>query len=468
MTPSQKKVVNAWSLYDWANSAYALVITSTIFPIYYNSVTSSKTTDIVHFIGRDYKNTALYSYALSFSFLIVAFISPILSGIADYSGNKKAFMKFFCFLGSASCSALYFFNGDNLWLGISAFVFAGVGFTGSIVFYNAYLPEIAPPEEADKVSAKGFAMGYIGSSLLLIFNLIMIMMPQLFYNVDGKVHELMQADPLLNAKDALEHAKSYFSGVSSRFSFLLVGIWWAGFALITFYYLPKDIYNRRPTGNVIFKGYKELLLVIKQLAKQDRLKKFLFSYFFYNMGVQTVMYVATLFGDKELKLESGQLITTILIIQFVAIGGAYLFAWLSKKFGNMNAIMIAIIIWIGICIGAYFVYTANQFYIIAFVVGMVMGGIQSLSRSTYSKLLPPTQDHASYFSFFDVCEKIGIMVGTALYGLIEELTGSMRNSIIALTTFFIAGFIFLIIAIRSEKQDLLNAEEHLPDPDLIS
>ena len=451
---NNRKIVNAWSLYDWANSVYSLVITSTIFPIYYNSVTADNHSDLVHFLGREYKNTALYSYALSFSFLLVALITPVLSGIADYIGNKKAFMKFFCWLGAASCSTLYFFTGENLWLGILAFVFAGVGYSGSIVFYNAYLPEIAPAGMADRVSARGFAMGYTGSSLLLIFNLVMILMPDLFFNVDGKIHELMQADVSLTADEALRQAKGYFSGVSSRLSFLLVGVWWAGFASITFYYLPKDIYNRKPVGNVVMKGYNELLAVVKQLNRYPRIKSFLLSYFFYNMGVQTVMYVAALFGDKELKMESGELITTILIIQFVAIGGAYLFAWLSGKFGNINALKMAILVWIGICIGAYFVYTARQFYVIAFVVGMVMGGIQSLSRSTYSRLLPETEDHASYFSFFDVCEKIGIVLGTASYGLIEELTGSMRNSIIVLITFFIFGLIFLLNLRKTERKIL--------------
>ncbi len=160
------------------------------------------------------------------------------------------------------------------------------------------------------------------------------------------------------------------------------------------------------------------------------------------MGVQTVMYVAALFGDKELKMESGELITTILIIQFVGIAGAFLFSYLSRLQGNIKALSIAISMWIIICICAYFVYTAKEFYALAFAVGTVMGGIQSLSRSTYSKLLPETKDHASYFSFYDVCDKLGIVIGTASYGLIEELTGSMRNSIVALVTFFIIGLFF--------------------------
>ena len=418
MSHSVKRVRNAWALYDWANSVYSLVITSSIFPIYYNSVTSNGTDNLVSFLGMQFKNTALYSYALSFSFLMVALITPLLSGIADYGGHKKGFMKFFSTMGAISCSALYFFDGQNLWLGILAFVFAGMGYSGSIVFYNAYLPEIAPKEMHDKLSAKGYAFGYIGSSLLLIFNLSMILKPELYGITD--------------------------ESFPARFSFLLVGAWWVLFASITFYYLPKNVFNKKPEGRWISNGYKEIITVFKQLRSTKKLKNYLMAFFFFNMGVQTVMYVAALFGDVELKLESGQLITTVLIIQFVAIGGAYLFAFLSSKLGNIKALIVAVVIWMGICIGAYNVETVNAFYALAFVVGMVMGGIQSLSRSTYSKLLPKTEDHASYFSFYDVAEKIGIVIGTASYGMIEELTGSMRNSVIALILFFVIGFYFLI------------------------
>src|SRR6185436_8767031 len=416
---NQKKIINAWALYDWANSVYSLVITSTIFPIYYSSVTTVNGSDLVHLFGREYKNSALYSYSLSVSFLLIAFLSPLLSGIADYRGNKKSFMKFFCILGSLSCSALYFFDSvDRLWLGLLAFILASVGWAGSIVFYNAFLPEIADKESQDKVSAKGFAWGYIGSSLLLIFNLIMIMKPELFGITD----------------------KSF----APRFSFLLVGIWWIGFAGITFYFLPEKTNRTNYDDNIFMKGFNELGGVIKELKIQRALKIFLTSFFFYNMGVQTVMYVAALFGDKELKLQSGQLIITVLIIQFVAIGGAYLFSKLSSMLGNVKSIMIGITIWVFICIAAYFTTTALEFYMVAFIVGMVMGGFQSLSRSTYSKMLPPTGDHASYFSFYDVCDKIGLVLGTVCYGLIEELTGSMRNSILVLITFFAVGLILLL------------------------
>jgi len=411
------KLINAWAFYDWANSVYPLVITSTIFPIYYNSVTSSNGSDVVHFLGFDFVNTALYSYALSFSFLIATILSPILSGIADFKGNKKSFMQFFCYLGAVSCSLMYFFDGTNLWLGLLTMMLASIGFSGSLIFYNAYLPEITVSEKYDEVSARGFAMGYIGSSLLLIFNLTMVMKPE-WYGIT-------------------------VDSLPAKISFVLVGIWWMGFAQVTFHYLPKVERTTASDVNVLSKGFSELKGVWEKVRTQVNLKVFLFSYFFYNMGVQTVMYAAVLFGDKELQLESGQLITSILIIQFVAIAGAYLFSAFSKQVGNIKALILAVMIWVVICVGAYFVYSAIGFYVLAFVVGMVMGGIQSLSRSTYSKLLPQKGEHNSYFSFYDIIEKMAIVIGMASFGFIEDMTGSMRNSIIALIIFFVLGLISL-------------------------
>jgi UMF1 family MFS transporter len=419
LSPIQKKrVINAWAFYDWANSVYNLTITSTIFPIYWTAVTLADGSSRVSFFGYELENTVLYSFALSFAFLVVALLSPILSGIADYNGSKKRFMQTFCFIGSISCSALFFFNKTNIEFGIIAFVLGTFGWAGSLVFYNSYLPEIATEEEQDKVSAKGFALGYVGSSLLLILNLVIILFPESF------------GIP----KD---------SSLPARIAFLAVGIWWFSFAQYTFYYLPKSQSRIKLKFDVLFKGYRELSSVWKLLKEHKKLKAFLVSFFFFTMGIQTVMYVATLFGSKELKLESGQLIATILIIQFVAIGGAYLFAFLSKKIGNIKALLIALIIWISICISAYFVVNANQFYVLALCVGIVMGGSQSLSRSTYSKLLPETKDTTSFFSFYDTSEKVAIVLGTASYGLIEELTGNMRNSVFSLGLFFVIGFVLL-------------------------
>ena len=408
-------------MYDWANSVYSLVITSTIFPVYFNSVTkSSDGNDLVQFFGFEIVNTVLYSYSISFSFLLIAMVSPLLSGIADTGGKKLEFMKFFCYLGSLACIGLFFFDGDNLEWGIFCSVMASVGYAGSIVFYNAYLPEISKESEYDFLSAKGFSLGYIGSVILLVINLLMIQKPEWFMISDG--------------------------GIAARLSFLITGLWWAGFAQISFRVLPRNPFHKKITKHILYKGYNEIRIVFSKVRKIDVMNKFLASFFFYSMGVQTVMYLAASFGDKELGLPGDQLILTILIIQFVAIGGSYLFAYISNKFGNKLSLMIMVLIWILICGAAYFVYSIIEFYSLAFFVGLVMGGIQSLSRSTYSKLIPKnTTDHASYFSFYDVTEKLAIVLGTFSYGFIEQLTGSMRNSSLILGVFFIIGLGFLIL-----------------------
>jgi UMF1 family MFS transporter len=414
-------------MYDWANSVYSLVITSTIFPVYYNSVTKSLDgSDLVNFFGWEVVNTVLYSYSISFSFLVIAILSPLLSGIADASGMKLSFMKFFAYLGSVSCVGLFFFDGSNLEFGILCSVLASIGYAGSIVFYNAYLPEIAEEHEYDFLSARGFALGYVGSVILLVFNLLLIQFPETFGVPAGSF--------------------------AARFSFLITGIWWAGFSQIPFRVLPKNPFKKKIQSKFLMKGYHEIRNVFSQVREIPVMKRFLVSFFFYSMGVQTVMYLAASFGDNELVLPGDQLILTVLIIQFVAIGGSYLFAYISKISGNKISLMILVFIWIGICGAAYYVYSVYEFYALAFVVGLVMGGIQSLSRSTFSKLIPSeTTDHASFFSFYDVTEKLAIVFGTLSYGAIEQLTGSMRNSAVSLGVFFVVGLGFLLLVTIPKK-----------------
>ncbi len=422
MQTASKKVITSWAMYDWANSAYSLIITSAIFPAYYTFIAPEK----VNFIGRTYERSALASYSISFSFLIIAILSPILSSIADYKGNKKAFMQFFCYLGSAACIGLTFLTKENISYGIVCSILGSIGFCGSIVFYNAYLPEIAAEQDQDKVSAKGFAMGYVGSVILMIVCLAAIMLN------DG-LHWGWGAWP-------------------TRLSFLAVGLWWAGFAQITFKNLPPSkASQQRPEKNVLVNGFYELGKVWKQLGEYPVTKRFLKSFFFYNMGVQTVMYLATYFASQELKMETSQLIITVLIIQLVAIGGALMFSRVSNKIGNIYTLGIIILIWICICLAAYFVHTVNEFYALAFSVGMVMGGIQSMSRSTYSKLLPPTKDTASFFSFYDVCDKVGTVLGTLSFGYVSEFLGGMRNSVLALMIFFVIGGILLLFVDQKKK-----------------
>jgi MFS transporter, UMF1 family len=427
MHTASKKVINSWAIYDWANSAYSLIISSAIFPAYYTFIAPPQ----VHFIGRTFERTALASYAISFSFLIIAILSPILSSIADYKGNKKAFMQFFCYLGSAACIGLTFLTAENISYGIVCAIFGSIGFCGSIVFYNAYLPEIAAEEDQDRVSAKGFAMGYVGSVLLMIVCLTAIML-----------------------SDSLQLGWGVWP---TRLSFLAVGLWWAGFAQITFNNLPPSRPSLQiPERNIITNGFYELKKVWEQLKSYPVTKRFLLSFFFYNMGVQTVMYMATYFASAELKLKSFQLIITVLIIQLVAIGGALIFSRLSKRTGNIFTLGVIIVIWIGVCYFASMVTTVTQFYALAFTVGMVMGGIQSMSRSTYSKLLPPTKDTASYFSFYDVCDKVGTVIGTLSFGFVSEFFGGMRNSVLALMTFFIIGGILLFF-VEQKRKALLAA-----------
>jgi len=421
----------AWSMYDWANSAYNLIITSTIFPAYYEAITTVRgkddaiLNDKVSFFGHTIKNDTLFGYSIGAAYLVIAILSPILSSIADYKGNKKRFMQLFCYIGSVACCGLYFFNKNTLEAGIILSAFGAIGYCGSLVFYNAYLPEIAYEEERDKVSAQGFAYGYVGSVLLQIICFVFVLKPQWFGITDASF--------------------------APRISFVLVGLWWAGFAQITFFRLPKGVPAvKQHKNSLLVHGFVELSKVFVQIKKMPVLKTYLGAFFFYSMGVQTVMLVATLFGKKELHLQTAQLIAVILVIQIVAIAGAYIMAKLADLFGNLQVLLFVVFIWIGTCVAAYFTYTAMQFYIVAVIVGLVMGGIQSLSRSTYSKLMPPTHDTASFFSFYDVTEKVAIVIGMVTFAFIGSIM-DMRSAIISLITFFAMGALILYVAIRKGK-----------------
>lgn len=428
-----KKLLNAWAFYDWANSVYSLVISSAIFPIYYAALFKIKGISHVEIFGSEIKNTALISFVTALAFLVVAFMSPILSGIADFAGNKKAFMKFFCYLGGISCIGLYWFNLEQIYFSLACYFFGLIGFWGSLVFYNSYLPDIAHTEQQDRISAKGYSLGYIGSVILLIINLAMVM----------------------GADDENKVAMM-------QYSFVMVGIWWIGFAQYSFCFLPKGNKNsEKVSRKILLNGFKELKKVYTQLGESISLKRYLGAFFVYSMAVQTVMLVATYFGEQEIAWgddaeKTTGLIISILVIQLIAVLGATLTSKASEKFGNIPSLIVINIIWVAICIVAYFIYLPLHFYITAAFVGLVMGGIQSLSRSTYSKLLPKTTDTTSFFSFYDVSEKIGIVIGMALYGFIDQITGSMRNSIVFLTIFFIVGVLLLF---RVPRTKTISANE---------
>ena len=437
MEKGNKKIIRGWVAYDWANSVYNLVISSAIFPIFYDTQTkkafaNSKgiTVDqlkdgekiLVDFFGFELSSSVLYSFVLSASFLVVSFLSPILSGVADYTGSKKKFLKFFCYLGAFSCMSLFVFDTDRIEFGMLSVFLASIGYWNSLVFYNAFLPEIADVNDHDRISAKGFMMGYIGSMLLLIICLSIIM----------------------------GIGKEY-----TAYCFILVGLWWIGFSQITYRALPNNVYNKKPEKGYIWRGFRELKLVFQEFKKTKRLKRYLVAFFFFNTGVQTVMLMATIFANKEISWPEGSgssgLIIAILLIQILGAAGAFIMGKVSGIIGNIKTLLLSVSIWIVICIGAFFIKTPVEFYILACGVGLVMGGVQAIARSTYSKYLPETTDHASYFSFYDVTEKIGIVLGTLFFGLMEFWTGSIRYSVAAVAFFFVFGFVFLLFVPKEEK-----------------
>ncbi len=424
-----KRLLFAWAFYDWANSVYSLVIATAIFPIFYGTLFRVAGIEKVTVFGFEIARAPLISYVTSAAFLFIAFITPILSGMADYLGNKKLFLKFFCYLGALSCIALYWFSLDHIYLSITAYFFGLVGFWVSYAFSNSYLPDIAYPEQQDWISARGFSLGYFGSVLLLLLNLGMVMKPDLFGFVDS-------LDEVAEIK-------------AMRSSFITVGIWWIVFSQYTFFYLPKGNKKEGERSHILFNGIRELKAVWTQLKHTLQLKRFLGAFFIYSMAVQTIMLIAAFYGEEEIAWGSDTerttgLIISMLVIQLVAILGATLTAKASSKFGNIRTLIVINCIWILICCGAFFMKTPIHFYTAGFFVGLVMGGIQSLSRSTYSKLLPETDDTASFFSFFDVSEKIGIVIGTLLYGAVAQLTGDLRYAIIILGIFFISGAFMLV------------------------
>ena len=412
-------------MYDWANSTYNLVISSAIFPIFYGAVTSIRNEngdiidDRVHLFGLTLKNTEALSYALAFSLAVVSVLVPLLSGIADYYHLRKRFLQVFCYIGAASCASLYFFDPAHLEISFLSIMLACIGFWCSYAFANSFLPQIADKDEQDKVSARAYSMGYIGSVSLLIMNLIAI--------------------------------KGF--GMSARWSFVSVGVWWAGFAQITFYHLKEEVIHVNDANSTWKKGFHELQNVWKQMSHSPSLKRYLVAFFVFSMGIQTIMQMAAFFGEKEINLDSSQLIVAIVLVQLIAIPGAILFSWGSKKLGNIKMLMIALLIWVGVCVYAFYgVKEVVTFYIAAGVIGFIMGGTQSLARSTYSKFLPVTDDTASFFSFYDVTEKLGLIIGLFSFGFLEGTFGTMRASILALVVFFILGFLLLLLVPKEEKK----------------
>ena len=430
-----KKLLRAWVSYDWANSVYFLVISSTIFPLYNGYICGDQTH--LEIFGMQIKNTALISYVTALAFVVIALWSPILSGIADYMGNKKRFMQFYCYLGAASCIGLYWFEIQNIYWGLLFYFLALVGAWSSLVFYNSYLPDIAFPEQQNRISARGFAMGYVGSVMLLLVNLFMVLKPDAF-GISGDDGEA--------------------SLKAMRYSFISVGAWWFLFSHIAFYHLPRGNKDKVYTKDIFFNGYRELKSVWKSLKNLHFLKRYLGAFFVFSMALQTVMLVAAYFGEQEILWAAEEkttgLIISILLIQIIAIFGALMSSKLANRWGNIKTLILLNAIWVMLCVSAYYIYEPIEFYIVAGFVGLCMGGIQSVARSTYSQLIPETIDTTSYFSFYDVAEKVGIVIGMLMYATVDQVTGSMRNAILFFVVFFFVGGILLIRLERVNKRAL--------------
>ena len=426
-----KKLIGAWTLYDWANSVYSLVISSAVFPIYYSQYVFSQTNSIILFNAEINKDT-LISLVSAFSFLLIAFLSPLLSGVADYIGNKKIFMKFFVYLGSLSCIGLYWFELETIEISLIFYTLTLIGFWGSLVYYNSYLRDITYPNQTNIVSAKGYTMGYIGSVILLLINLIMIN----FYESFGFESEI----------------------IAMKSSFAIVGLWWLGFSQYSFYHLPKGNRGVKIPKNIIWNGFKELKNVYKIIRSSKRFTRFLIAFFVFSFSLQTVLYIASYFGVNEIDWtgsdQTSGLIISILLIQIVAIAGAFIFSRLAQKFGNVIVLTFAIFLWGAVCLYAYYINTPNEFYIIAGLVGLLMGGTQPVARATFSLFIPDTNDTTSFFSFYDVTEKIGIVFGMLFYAIAAQITGSVRFSVIIFMFFFFLGAILLTRVPRIDKNKL--------------
>jgi UMF1 family MFS transporter len=429
---NDKRTIWGWCMFDWANQSYNMVITSTIFPAYYVGITANTVygKNMVSFFGHKFVNTVLQNYILSAAYLLIVISLPILTSIADYRGAKKLYLQMFTWLGALACAGLFFLvEGGPIEFGMICFGLATIGYCGGFVFYNSYLPQIATVDKQNDVSAKGFIYGFAGSIVVQLVCLVAILFHKSFNITED---------------------------FGARIAFIIVFVWWIGFGIISFRILPKGEPNAGSHKfNVLTGGFKELAKVLGKIKNMPLVKRFLPAFFFYSVGVQTIMLVAAEFAAKELHMKDDDLISIILIIQVVAIIGAWLTSLASNKYGNTKALIVLVVFWTITCLCVYYITNNMQFYIAAFAVGIVMGGVQSLSRSTYAKMLPPNiPDTASFFSFYDATEKLSIVVGLAVFAVVEDWTHEMRDSALALDAFFIIGLLLLFVLHFAERKSV--------------
>ena len=417
---NDKREIRGWMLYDFANSAFSTTVVTTFLGPYLTGIIESQVGEKGSFtlLGIPIAAESFFTYCVSLSVLLQVFFLPVLGAIADYSNLKKRMMLFFAVLGALCTIGLFFITGPLYVLGGLLFILANLAFGASIVFYNAFLPQIATPDQRDKVSSRGWALGYIGGGLLLLLNLIL-------YQFSDKI--------------------GMDGALAARISLASAGVWWLVFG----YFAIRQLHERGaprelPAGETYLKiGFKQLGQTLREFRKYPMTLRYLIAYLLYNDGVQTVIVVSALFGAQELGMESSSLILVVLMVQFMAFFGALLFGVIAGKVGAKRAIIVSLLIWSAIAVWAQLsLQSVGEFWLLAALVAIVLGGTQALSRSLFSLMIPRERE-AEFFSFYEISDKGTSWIGTMLFGLVTQWTGSMRTAIFSLIVLFVSGLVLL-------------------------
>ncbi len=427
---NDKREIFGWAMYDWANSAFSTTVGTVFLGPYLaalaENVAKTSADGLAHFFGIPVAPDSFLPYAVSFSVGLQVLFLPVLGAVADYSHRRKELMQIFAFIGAIATIAFFFVTEPLWWLGGVLFVVANLSFGAAIVFYNSYLPDIASEEERDRVSSYGWALGYLGGGLLLFLNLM-------FYQ--------------------FREALGVSTGLAIRINLASAGVWWMGFSFITWARLrPRHAARQLPEGETyISVGFKQLWRTLKEIKRFPETLRYLLAYFLYNDGIQTVIAVAATFAAAPLvrgglEIEQGTLTMIILMIQFVAFGGALFWGKLAGWVGAKRSIIISLVVWAGVVTFAYGGLKGEtrvlQFWILGAFIALVMGGSQAISRSLFAQMIPEGKE-AEFYSFYEVSERGTSWIGPLLFGLMNQWFGSLRPAILSLIFFFVAGLIIL-------------------------
>lgn len=421
VVPSDRRERVGWYFYDWANSAFSTTVVTVFLGPYLTSVTkaAADANGLVYPLGIPVNAGSFFPYIVSLSVLLQVIFLPIMGAIADFSHRKKQFMGLFAYIGAFATMGMYFLQGSNYLLGGGLFLIANLSFGAAVVFYNAFLPDIANPDQRDAVSSIGWAVGYLGGGLLLAINLVLFSQASSFGLTDGEAVRICLAS---------------------------AGMWWAIFALIPLLTLRRrqSIRHLPPGERLVTIGFKQFRETLANARSYPQTLLFLGAYLLYNDGIQTVIALSSQFGQEELGLPLSTLTATILMVQFVAFFGAMAFNYIAKAIGTKRAIMLSLVIWVGTTVASYFIQPgeATQFFILGAVIAVVLGGSQALSRSVYSLMIPRGRE-SEYFSLYEISERGTSWLGPLFFGLALQITGSYRVAIVGLAIFFVVGLALL-------------------------